>query len=125
MNHLQSCFSSESSPHPIKSHPIPLETGLSTVISNSVLTRQVEQGMVLPNWEAPGLDCAGKGSWAAPISTCIGIQAGVSISHRGWPGFMDLVSPPTCRENTQSVGIAVCVLEGMAGEQPGCQEKLG
>lgn len=32
---------------------------------------------------------------------------------------MDLVSPPTCRKNTQSVGIAVCVWEGMAGEQPG------
>lgn len=32
-------------------------------IYNSVLTRQVKQGMVLPNWEALGLDWL---CWAAP-----------------------------------------------------------
>lgn len=51
LNRLQSCFSSESSPHPIKST---LE--ISTVVYNSGLTRQVKRGTVLPNWEALGLN---------------------------------------------------------------------
>lgn len=118
LNLLQSCFSSESSPQPIKSHPIPLETEVS-----SVLTGQVKQGMVLPNWEALSLDWLCWEGFLGCSHIYLHWNPGCCQPQRQRLARIYAPGVPSHLQREHTVPWDCC--EGMAGEQPGCWEKLG